>query len=139
MCVFVFTENPYYKLLTNATILTPLASSPQISIIVAIDSDGTKKQQSVVSNSLMLASRDDGTFVKKFVQDSGNFQLYHYLFSPLRRSNMGQYIIYSGINISDHTIHILISCILLEINNTRRLNISIEVTITTEGDIMCCV
>ena len=96
--VLFFIENPYYRLLTNSTIYAPLASSPVISIIVAIDSDGTVSQQDdVVTDSLVLAHSDDEDFIGEFVQDPTNYQLYHYMFPPLRRQNMGQYVIYAGI------------------------------------------
>ena len=96
MCICI--ENPYYRLLTNQTIYAPLASSPIISIIVAIDSDGTVSQQDdVVTDSLVLARPNDEDIIDIFEQDSNNFQLYHYMFPPLQRQNMGQYIIYSGI------------------------------------------
>ena len=75
-----------------------MASSPVISIIVAIDSDGTVNQQDDVTNSLVLARPNDEDFMGEFEQDSTDFQLYHYTFLPLRRQNMGQYIIYSGIS-----------------------------------------
>ena len=96
MYLCVYTENPFYKLLTNRTIYAPLASSPVISIIVAIDSDGTISQQDDVTESLVLARPNDEDFIGEFEQDSTDFQLYHYMFPPLRRENMGQYIIYSG-------------------------------------------
>ena len=94
----MFIENPFYKLLTNLTIYTPLASSPVISIIVAIDSDGTEEQQDNVTGSLVLARPfdDDDGFFGEFEQDSTNFQLYHHRFSPLQRESRGQYLIYSG-------------------------------------------
>ena len=95
VCV-VYIVNPFYNLLTNHTIYAPLASSPVISIIVAIDSDGTVSQQGDVTESLVLAHHDDEDFIGEFEQDSNNFQLYHYMFPPLRRKNMGQYVIYSG-------------------------------------------
>ena len=98
MCIHLCVENPYYRLLTNRTIHAPLASSPVISIIVAIDSDGTVNQQDDVTNSLVLARPNDEEFMGEFEQDSTNFQLYHYIFPPLRRQNMGQYVIYSGID-----------------------------------------
>ena len=97
----MFIENPFYRLLTNHTIYAPLASSPVISIIVAIDSDGTINQQDDVTNSLVLARpSDEDNIIGEFEQDSTNFQLYHYMFPPLQRQNMGQYVIYSGINAS---------------------------------------
>ena len=92
----MFTENPFYKLLTNHSIYAPLASSPVISVIVAIDSDGTISQQDDVTESLVLARPNDEDLIGQFEQDSTDFQLYHYVFSPLQRRNMGQYIIYSG-------------------------------------------
>ena len=95
VCV-VYIENPFYELLTNRTIYAPLASSPVISIIVAIDSDGTISQQDDVTESLVLARPNDEDFIAEFEQDSNNFQLYHYMFPPLRRKNTGQYVIYSG-------------------------------------------
>ena len=95
----MFIENPYYRLLTNRTIYAPLASSPVISIIVAIDSDGTVSQQDdVVTDSLVLGRPDDENIIGVFEQDPTNYQLYHYMFPPLRRENMGQYIVYAGIN-----------------------------------------
>ena len=73
-----------------------MASSPVISIIVAINSDGTASHQDVVTESLVLTRPDDEDFMRKFEQDSTNFQLYHYMFPPLQRQNMGQYVISSG-------------------------------------------
>ena len=100
--MYLYIENPYYRLLTNQTIYAPLASSPIISIIVAINSDGTVSQQDyVVTDSLVLARPNDEVNIGIFEQDSNNFQLYHYMFPPLRRQNMGEYVIsYSGINSS---------------------------------------
>ena len=138
MFVFII-ENPFYELLTNRTIYAPLASSPVISIIVAIDSDGTTSQQDDVTGSLVLARPDDEGFIGEFEQDSDTFQLYHYMFSPLRRQNMGQYIIYSGIKASGiFHIHIMYSCIVFysEINDEQQ--IVIEVIITTEGNVYKC-
>ena len=109
-------ENPFYELLTNRTIYAPLASSPMISIIVAIDSDGTTSQQDDVTESLILARTDDEEFVGEFEQDSTNFQLYHYMFPPLRRENMGQYIMYSGnkANIYMPCIHYVLALCLIQ-------------------------
>ena len=97
MCLCI--ENPYYRLLTNSTIYAPLASSPVISIIVAINSDGTVSQQDdIVTDSLVIARRNDEDIIGVFEQDSDNFQLYHYMFPPLQRRDMGahEYVIYSG-------------------------------------------
>ena len=106
MCIHLCVENPYYRLLTNRTIHAPLASSPVISIIVAIDSDGTVNQQDDVTNSLVLARPNNEDFMGEFEQDSTDFQLYHYIFPPLRRQNMGQYIIYSGISANMYALYI---------------------------------
>jgi len=89
-------------LLTNNTLYAPLASSPLISIIVAIDSDGTKDHQDDITDSLVVSRPNDGEFFGIFEQDSTNFQLYHYMFAPLKRQDMGQYIIYSGIETSTY-------------------------------------
>ena len=97
--VFVLIENPYHKLITNQTILAPLASSPFISIFVVINSDGTKEQQNNVTGSLRLVNESSNTEVGKFKQDPARFQLYHYIFPPLKRSDNGSYIIYSGIHV----------------------------------------
>ena len=83
-------------MVTNKTILAPLASSPVISIIIAINSDGTEDQQNNVTNSLVIVNVNDNNFIENFEQDSVNFQLYHYIFPPLQRRNMGRYIVYSG-------------------------------------------
>ena len=106
-----------------------------ISIIVAIDSDGTVNQQDDVTNSLVLARPNDEEFMGEFEQDSNNFQLYHYIFSPLQRKNMGQYVIYSGISVNiylvctyTHMLHFS------DIYDEQLLNIVIEINITTEGD-----
>ena len=112
--MYLYIENPYYRLLTNQTIYAPLASSPVISIIVAINSDGTVSQQDdVVTDSLVLARPNDEDIIGVFKQDSNNFQLYHYMFPPLQRQNMGEYVISSsGINSSvlymhNYLLHIL--------------------------------
>ena len=136
ICIFVFIENPFYNLLTNKTLYVPLASSPLISIIVAINSDGTKNHQDDITDSLVLARPNDEDFFGEFEQDSTNFQLYHYMFTPLKRQNMGQYIIYSGKK-SVFILHCTYSCIVSysELNDEQLLNVSIEVNITIKGDI----
>ena len=94
--------------MSNSTIYAPLASSPIISIIIAIDSDGTEEQQDIITDSLVLARPNDDDIFGEFEQDSDNFQLYHYMFPPLRRLNNGQYIIYSGIkSISFTCMHLI--------------------------------
>ena len=70
-----------------------------ISIIVAIDSDGTISQQDDITQSLVLARPNDDDFNGEFEQDPINFQLYHYMFPPLRRKNMGQYLTSNKTNI----------------------------------------
>ena len=134
MGVCVYLENPFYKLLTNRTIYAPLASSPVISIIVAIDSDGTTSQQDDITVSLIL---DDEDFMDEFEQDSTDFQLYHYMFPPLRRRNMGQYMIYSGIKTSI-SMYVCIKLYVLYIYSgmNDELQIAIEVIITTEGNVI---
>ena len=137
MCIHLCVENPYYKLLTNHTVHAPLASSPVISIIVAIDSDGTVNQQDDVTNSLVLARPNDEDFMGEFEQDSNNFQLYHYIFPPLQRQNMGQYIIYSGISANIYFVCIYTHMLhFLDIYEEQLLNIMIEINITTEGDVL---
>ena len=134
MCIHI--ENPYYRLLTNQTIYAPLASSPVISIIVAIDSDGTVSQQDVVTDSLVLTRPNDEDIIGVFEQDSNNFQLYHFMFPPLQRQNMGQYVIYAGIiTITSQCIY---SCVISfsEINDEQLLNILFEINITTEGNVL---
>ena len=83
-----------------------MASSPVISIIVAIDSDGTVSQQDNVTDSLVLARPNDEDIIGVFEQDSNNFQLYHYMFPPLQKQDVGQYVISSsGINFSVPNMH----------------------------------
>ena len=90
-----------------------MASSPVISIIVAIDSDGTVSQQDdAVNDSLVLARPDDGNSIGVFEQDPTNYQLYHYMFSPLRRQDMGQYTIYLGIDTCIYSDCTMYSCII---------------------------
>ena len=134
LCICI--ENPYYRLLTNQTIHAPLASSPVISIIVAIDSDGTVSQQDdVVNDSLVLARPNDENITGTFEQDPNNFQLYHYMFPPLQKQDMGQYVIYAGTNA---IIYFWYTCVFhtyfSEMNDEQLLNIIIEVNITTEGN-----
>jgi len=93
-------ENPFYRLLTNRTLVVPLASSPNISVIIAIDSDGTRSQQDNITNSLMLThTNNSGAVVNVdgLEQDPDNFQRYHYIFPPVQRSSNGTYSITSGI------------------------------------------
>ena len=132
VCVCI--ENPFYKLLTNHTIYAPLASSPVISIIVAIDSDGTISQQDDVTESLVLVRPNDEDFKGEFEQDPTNFQLYHYMFSPLRRENMGQYLTSNKTNNYLPCIHMYLSY--SEIYDEQQ--IVIEVIITTEGNVYNC-
>ena len=99
LCVYECIGNPYFRLFTNHTIHALLASSPEISIIVAIDSDGTTSLQ---NDTLVLARPNSDNIVGEFQQDSDNFQLYHFMFPPLQRQDMGQYEIYSGINVTNY-------------------------------------
>ena len=92
--------NPYYELLTNESIIAPLASSPVISVIIAIDSDGTRSQQDIVNNSLVFThtkNSGDVVNVDGLEQDVVNFQLYHYTFPPVTRLNSGTYTIKSSL------------------------------------------
>jgi len=91
-------------LLTNQSLIVPLASSPVISIIIAIDSDGTRSQQDNVTNSLVFThtnNNGDVVNVDGFEQDPENFQLYHYTFPPVQRSNNGTYTITSGMSLME--------------------------------------
>ena len=102
--IVFFSENPFYKLLTNQSLIVPLASSPVISIIIAIDSDGTRSQQDNVTNSLVFThtnNNGDVVNVDGFEQDPENFQLYHYTFPPVQRSNNGTYTITSGMSLME--------------------------------------
>jgi len=86
-------------LLSNQSLIVPLASSPVISIIIAIDSDGARSQQDNVTNSLVFThTNNDGLVVNVdgLKQDPGNFQLYHYTFPPIQRSSVVSYNITSG-------------------------------------------
>ena len=92
-------ENPFYLLLTNQSLVVPLGSSPVISIIIAIDCDGTRSQQDNVTNSLVFhhtSNSGDVVNVDGLEQDPVNFQLYHYTFPPVQRSSVGTYKIISG-------------------------------------------
>ena len=83
--------------------VVPLASSPVIRIIIAIDSDGTRSQQDSVTNSLVLThtnnNGDEVNVEDGLEQDPENFQLYHYTFPPVQRSNNGTYTITSGMSL----------------------------------------
>jgi len=84
----------------------PLASSPVISIIIAIDSDGSRSQQDNVTNSLVFThTNNNGVVVNVdgLEQDPENFQLYHYTFSPVQRSDNGTYTIKSGMSLINET------------------------------------
>ena len=85
-------------MITNQSILAPLGSSPVISIIIAIDSDGTRSQQDNVTNSLVFTHTNNSSDVVNvdLEQDPVNFQLYHYTFPPVQRSSVGTYTITSG-------------------------------------------
>lgn len=92
-------ENPYYELLSTNSIFAPVASSPVIRIVIAINSDGTIDQQRVTTDSLNFThTRNDiPMLVEGLEPDPLNFQLYEYTFPPLRRSSQGDYRIQSGI------------------------------------------
>ena len=78
-----------------------MASSPVISIIIAIDSDGTRLRQDNVTNSLFLTHTDNNGVVTvvnmdALEQDPVTFQLYHYTFPPVQDSSEGIYTIIAG-------------------------------------------
>ena len=86
-------------LLTNQNLVVPLGSSPVISVIIAIDSDGTRSQQDNVTNSLVFThTSNSGAVVNVdgIEQDPTNFQLYCYTFSPIQTDHAGNYTIASG-------------------------------------------
>jgi len=104
--ILFISENPFYKLLTNQSLIVPLASSPVISVIIAIDSDGTRSQQDNVTNSLVFNHTNNNGAVASvdgLEQDSENFQLYHYTFSPVQRSDNGTYTITSCMPLINET------------------------------------
>ena len=100
MILFFHLDNPHYNLLTGQYIIAPLASSPVIDVIIAIDSDGTRSQQDNVTNSLVLTHTSNSRAVVylygELKQDPDNFQLYHYTFPPVTNSNEGRYTITSS-------------------------------------------
>lgn len=91
-------ENPYHNLLSDSSIFAPVASSPIISIIIAINSDGTIAQQRSTTDSLTFTHTRDGemTPVEGLNPSPLSFQLYQYTFPPLRRSSQGDYRIQSS-------------------------------------------
>jgi len=83
---------------SNWISVVPLASSPVISIIIAIDSDGTRTQQDNVTNSLLIThTNNDVISVDGLEQDPVNSQLYHYTLPPVENSSEGIYAIQSGV------------------------------------------
>ena len=77
----------------------PLGSSPVISIIISIDSDGTRSQQDIVTNSLVFTHTNNNgaaVGVDGLEQDPVNFQLYHYTFPPVQDGDEGTYTITAG-------------------------------------------
>ena len=95
-------ENPYYKLKSNQTLVVPLGSSPVISVIIAINSDGTRSQQDNVTKSLVFAHTNNSRAAAngdELEQDPVNFQLYHYTFPPVQNNSEGIYAITSGTDI----------------------------------------
>ena len=80
--------------------MVPLGSSPEISVIIAIDSDGTRSLQDNVINSLVFTHTNNSGAVVNVVgleQDPVKFQLYHYTFPPVQIDSTGNYIITSGL------------------------------------------
>ena len=80
--------------------MAPLGSRPVISVIIAIDSDGTRSQQDNITNSLVLTRTSNSSAAfrvdRGFKQDPFNFQLYNYTFPPVTNSNTGNYTITSS-------------------------------------------
>jgi len=75
--------------------VVPLGSRPVISVIIAINSDGTRSQ---LTDSLVLTHTGAAVDVDgRLEQDRDNFQLYHYTFPPVQRSNIGTYAITAGV------------------------------------------
>ena len=97
LCFFI-SENPFYKLLTNQSLVALLGTSPVISVIIAIDSDGTRSQQDNVTNSLVFTHTSSSGDVVNVDGLEDNFQLYHYTFPPVQRSSVGTYTITSGMS-----------------------------------------
>ena len=111
-------------LLTNQSLVVPLGSSPEISVIIAIDSDGTRSQQDNVTNSLVFThTGNSGAVVNMdgLEQDPVKFQLYHYTFPPVQTDSAGNYIITSG----------LYACVCIkgELFNINTGNLSITITL----------
>lgn len=108
------TGNPYYQLMDNSLvngtyIFAPVASSPVINIIIAIDADGTLAQQDIVTNSLMFTHTNNNnmlTPISGLVPAPDNFQLYTYTYPPLQLRNNGTYTIHSGMDLYHNRVYI---------------------------------
>ena len=101
MCFSLYLANPYYNLLSTNSIFAPVASSPMIRIVIAINSDGTLDQQRRTTQSLIFThTRNNVTMpIDGLEPDPLNFQLYQYTFPPLRRNSGGNYRIQSSMHV----------------------------------------
>ena len=132
----LYIVNPYYNLLSNNSIFAPVASSPIIRIVIAINSNGTIDQQRETTDSLTFTHTSNGvmTTVEGLEPDPLNFQLYEYIFPPLRRSSEGDYRIQSGmyVHIFVAVYFMSIFCLAITVNG-RSLDVLIELEVDITG------
>jgi len=135
---FFYLVNPYFNLLSDSRIFAPVASSPIIRIVIAINSDGTIAQQRMTTDSLIFThTRDDiTTSVEGLEPDSLIIQLYKYTFPPLRRGSQGDYRIRSCTYVCMYTMFciILFVCFAaIVIDGTQPLDVTIRVDVNITG------
>ena len=142
MQCFVCLENPYDNLLSDSSIFAPVASSPMIRIIIAINSDGTIAQQRNTTDSLIFTHTTRAGItrpVEGLRPDPQSFQLYQYTFPPLRRSSQGEYRIQSSmyilcIAVQCVVIKMLLYCLGIIVDNRPQLNVSIRLDVNITGN-----
>ena len=92
---FHFPENPYLKLLSNTSVNSSTGARPILMYLVAVDDDGTRKEQKNLSSVASFEFNSDGqtynytSMLSEFVETS--FQLYIYALPAVDGNAEGRY------------------------------------------------
>lgn len=93
----LFSENPYVRLLSDSNVSATVGTIQEIEYVIAINSDGSKLQQSLLLNMVTFSFNNlvNATMLH-LTESREEFQHYFYTSPPLDNSSTGEYILSYG-------------------------------------------
>ena len=93
-----YAENPYVRLVSNSTISATLGTRQELEFVIAIDSDGSKIEQTTISDSLMFSFTNSSQITVNLPEPTelDVFQHYVYILSPVDTTLEGMYSVILG-------------------------------------------